>query len=206
MLQIVAGDSLTHEGSEFPVYSSEQVNWHTWSIEQAASGSDAELLRIIRMTPDVPFDELRQLIRAARISFSRVAEATSTIVVPYTLGFARIPPEELSEREKAVATAHLLPVGMALVARTAIVHNAEPIQLSSAEGQRIAQGVRRYKADMRHQQDPWGWVDDRLEELDPAVDSLGQFVIGSTEAAQTRQAYLVDIDHYIAKPSNRAGD
>ena len=119
------GQTLPHEGIAYPVFDSEKVAWHTWSIKEAAKTDSDSFLRVVRIAPNTPFDSLYALTRAARTEFRRVANYIGATVIPYKLGFASIPPAELSALERRVVTHEILPSEMALVADVTLVADAK---------------------------------------------------------------------------------
>lgn len=190
-----------HEGISYPVYPTQDVQWHTWSIESAARTSEAiTMIRVVRIAPDAPFDSLYKLTRTARREFTQIAEKTGALVVPYSLGFSSIPFGELSFQENEVTQHTLLPDGMALVAQVAVVQHTHPIHERPELAEHIIQGVRSYE---RQAAGHPHWVDLHTMDADPEAELLKQFTFGRThpegDSAVEPTLFFTDIDHYIAK-------
>lgn len=185
----------THEGIQYPEYPSDRVQWHSWSIADAAKqvGTDDSMVRILRIAPDAE-GPLRRYTSVVKGVLRAVAEHTGAAVVPYTLGLASIPHGELSPPELRVAQHTMLPKGYALVGRVTLVQGASPIQHGSAAGQQIITGIQRYRRELDPRQ--LRWLDLRNEAEDPETALLSQFVEGRVRDIVGQ--FLVDIDHYVA--------
>jgi hypothetical protein len=184
---------LRHHGVELPVHTTESVAWHKYDISRAASSTEETFIRVIRISPEAPFDGLHDLLRYARRSFTRITKETDTKSTLKQFGFAPLP-VDLSHAEMFHTASRLLPSSYGLVAEVEAVKN--PIPILPTEIECIYSGIQRYIRDARSHDEPH--LEDFTRIDSPSEDEAlihEQFVKGT--ASKGTGIYLTDVDLYI---------